>query len=356
MSYIEKVPGKKRWRLRWREGGRGTKKFTSEWFASVGEVESFQRLVDARVAAAKPLGKKLSVPLLEVIERWKAKQQGRRVPRGRRYIGETVATLQRLLSENKWTVTTDVKSCAHLGIGNFKLMRAILRFARDYCEQPLLPRALLPPDAPRRRPKKALLPPERVPALVADASEWSYANGVIAHLVAVYGHRPQSLVGLAREAVELSFVGYTPADKDPAQGWLTLPVKSGDMVRHPLLPDSIAALAHLAKKTLKPKEPLFINHLGEQWETGQAYSSWFGHCVGNDTEGIYDLKRWAISWMHAGGLDVADIASITGHRTETINRYLVSNEAKQAAALGIMASGAPKVPPPPEEAEKAKSG
>lgn len=338
MSYIEKVPNRKRWRLRWREGGRGTKKHTSEWFGSIKEVEAFQLLVDARVAAAKPLGKKLSVPLLECIERWKKRQEDRNVPRSRRYIDETAETLRALLKANKWTVTTDVKSMEHLGIGNYRLMRALLRFARDHCEQPLLSRALLPPDAPRRRPKKPLISPERVPELVAKATEWSYSNGVIAHIVAVYGHRPQSLVGLRPSAIEI---------KNADRGWITLTVKSGDIIRHPLLPETVAALAHLIKDA-KPKAPLFINHLAEEWTTGQAYSSWFYHCVGGDVEGIYDLKRWAISWMHAGGMDVATIASITGHRTETINRYLVSNEAKQAAALGVMASGAPKVPPPVE--------
>jgi integrase len=352
MSYIEKVPGRKRWRLRWREGGRGTKKHTSEWFTSVGEVENFQRLVDARLAASKPLGKKLSVPLLEVIERWKKRQEDRNVPRSRRYVDETAEALRGLLADNKWVVSTDVARTSHLGIGNYRLIRALLRFARDHCDQPLLPKALLPPDTPRRRPKRPLLSPERIPVLVADAAEWEYDNGVIAHIVAVYGHRPQSLVQLKRGAVEVSFVGYTPADKAPTQGWLTLSVKGGDIIRHPLLPETVEALARLAVG-LKPGAHLFTNHLGEQWKTGQAYSSWFSHCVG-EGDGIYDLKRWAISWMHAGGMDVATIASITGHRTETINRYLVSNEAKQAAALGVMASGAPKVPPPVEAEDPPK--
>ncbi len=342
MSSLERLPGRKRWRLRWREGGRGSPQLTSEWFDSRGEAEKYQSVLDGRLAAAKPLRGKLRVAMSEVITRWEKHQEGRRVPRGRRYIEETGKAMRRLCLDNKWVDTSDVKSCSHLGPGNWRLVRALLRFARDHCGQPLQPRALIAPDMPPRRQKRALIALERVHHLVLEAAGWSVGNGAIAHIVAVYGHRPQSLVQITREQVEWSWVGTNPADEDPTMGWLKLKVKSRDTIRHRLLPLTVRILAPLALEA-EPGDPIFISHLGEPWETGQSYSSWFGHSVAKGDGGIYDLKRYAITWLHAGGMDVPSIASITGHRTDTVLAYLVSNEEKQASALAVMAAGAPVV-------------
>lgn len=55
------------------------------------------------------------------------------------------------------------------------------------------------------------------------------------------------------------------------------------------------------------------------------------------TPGIYQLKRRAISRMLAGGLDVATIASITGHRTPAgLLTYARTNEDRQRAALAVL--------------------
>jgi hypothetical protein len=159
---------------------------------------------------------------------------------------------------------------------------------------------------------------------------------ILAHLVATYGHRPQSLAMLRVESVEL-----TPAPR------MKLPVKSGDTIRHPLLPETAELLARAIGK--RKTGPLLLDPLGKAWTSGAKASAWFWHQVGADTGekdkekrkpaiGIYQLKCYAISRMLDLKLDLKTIASITGHRTPAVLlRYARTNETRQLAALSALA-------------------
>lgn len=337
MSSIQRIPGRRRWRVRWREGGRGSPLKPSPWFDSLGEAEEFQRKLDTRLAAAREVGNRLTIPLDELVLRWETWQRGRKQPRSERYIAETKRTLLRLIETHKWTTTEDVGEL-DVPIGDFRLVKALLGFARDRHDQTVNPKSLLPPDRPRRKRRKPALPSlEDVLHMVACAQDWRDTNGAIAHLVAVYGHRPQSLIHLTPDAFEISWVGLTPVDQSATQGFVTLTVKSGAEVRHPILPATVNLLWPIIerRRKLDPTGVLFLNHRGKSWRTGQEFSAWFHHYAGNG-RGVYLLKRYAITFMYTGGLDVPTISSITGHSTDTILRYLASNDDLQQKALTMM--------------------
>ncbi len=335
MSSIQRIKGRRRWRVRWREGGRGSPLKPSPWFDSLADAEDYQRKLDARLNARKVASNRLTIPLDELVERWANRQQERQRPRSERYVRESRRTLLALIAERGWQTTEDVTE-PDCPLGTFRLLKALLRYARDYHQQIIAPMALLPPDRPRRRrAKPALLTMEDAIHLVAEATRWSPADGAIAHLVAIYGHRPQSLVGLPCSAVAYSFVGTNEAAAAPQMGFLTLPVKNGDVVRHPLLPGSLELLVPLLRGR-RAGDHLFRSHTGKPWSTGQAYSAWFHHSVGKG-RGVYLLKRFAISLMHAGGLDVPTISSITGHSTDTVLKYLATNDYLQQQAMTIIA-------------------
>jgi integrase len=338
VASVQKLKGRNRWRVRYREGGRGTKEKASRWFDDKPSAVAECAAIDRRLRALQPADAR--VTLDDLVERWGVHQRTRRQPRGERYIGEGQRTLRATIKANRWTYCDDVRQL-DVGPGVFRLMKALLRFGRDHYEQTLHSRALVAPDRQRNKRPPAPLPSlEDVLHMAGKAAEWSAGNGAIAHLVAVYGHRPESLVRLTPAAVDRSYVTPTPVGHPAGMGWLTLKVKGGRIVRHPLLPATLALLDPLVADARRPRKDLgpllFVNHGGKGWETGQAFSSWFHHSVGQG-RGIYRLKCWAITWMWAGGIDLQTISSITGHTTDTIRKYLRTNEAMQHDALAVIA-------------------
>jgi integrase len=114
-------------------------------------------------------------------------------------------------------------------------------------------------------------------------------------------------------------------------------VKSGDIHRHPLIPESITRLTALAKDR-KSESPLFIGHLGKPWASGSDLSAWLCHSLGC---GVLALRRYAITRMLDLGLDARTAASITGHRTPSLllNTYARTNETRQLEAVEKISSG-----------------
>lgn len=328
MSSIERHPKRKAWRVRWRVGGRGTPQKSSEWFDSKDDAEKAQMQVDGRKRAAKPAAGQTLMTMPEIISRWATKRNGKR---SERYLAEAADRLLDLCREKEWTRASDVTDTESLGVGVFRNLRVVLRFAHLHFGQPLPP--LIPPDATKRRVEVDLLTPERIEELIALAREWCHGAADIAHIVATYGHRPQSLVQLKVSALGTSK--------------LTLRVKSGDDVAHPLMAETVKMLRAHAKGR-KPTDWLFLGPEGEPWADGHAYSQWFFHRIGDHQLGIYQLKRYALTRMIGAGLDVATIASITGHRhPQTILRYARTNQDRQKLAIKALEGlGAPGVPPP----------
>jgi hypothetical protein len=216
---------------------------------------------------------------------------------------------------------------AGLKLGQWRVAKACLRWARVYLRQPVDEAAIA--RRPQRRvsqPTPDLLTDLEVRKLVARAAQLGGDSGrALAHLVSTYGHRPQSLVQVRVSDVEL---GRVPR--------ITLPVKSGDTIRHPILPETAALLRRLARGRAKD-ELLLRDPSGEPWAGGGKASAWFWHQVGEGV-GIYQLKSYAISRMLDRKLDLKTIASITGHRTPAVLlRYARTNETRQQRAIRAIA-------------------
>jgi hypothetical protein len=322
----KRIKGKlvRKWRCRWRENG---KRCQTPWTNDLAIAEADKVIVDARLAAKAPLAGRTTLPWSEVQAKWLAGKAGR-------YQEEAKRALDRHCAAWTSTASATPTALATFPIGPSRYVKACLRWAKSDLKQGIDFDAL--DVKPKRirplKPKPPLMADADSFAFVEEAARWSQGNGAIAHMGAWYGHRAESLVKLTGDAFDGTHI--------------TLPVKGGGFVRHMLLPDSIAIL-----NALKPRagEPLFLNHLGVPWKTGQAFCVWMGHCLG---AGYHQaLKRPAISRQLAAGSDAKTIASITGHKTPSIllNTYAATNEDRQMkaiAALGkILAPNGPKLVP-----------
>lgn len=317
MPYLE--PHGDGWRVCWRDGGRGSKIHKSRSFGTktAANDELNARRVAER-ARRSPGGLVLS--WADVRARWlnHLAERGRTAD----YCAKAKATLERCTGS--WASTTDAtpSSMAALRIGPWRLAKACLRWARTYLGQTVDHAAVASfPGKQVQRPALDLLTDRQVHALVRSARAAGGVSGeLLAHLVATYGHRPQSLVQLRVE------------DADLRRQRITLTVKSGDIIRHPILPETARLLRRaIGKRT--------TGRILADWPTGQRASAWFWHQAGKGV-GIYRLKSYAISRMLAGGLDLKTVASITGHRTPAILlRYARVNEDRQRCALRVIAGG-----------------
>lgn len=345
MAYIES-PKRGRWRVRWYD--LDGKQRTSGWIKDKAEALRYQTKVEAEAGAAKVADRNGLLPLAELIERYIQNREGDDRT-GERHAANVRATLGRVAESRGWKTCLDItgERAAGLKQGEYRLVKALVRFAAQL-GQPADPRVLLMRGPKRtRKPEKPLLKVEEVAALLDRAEETGEGTGAIAHCLATYGHRPESIVKVK--------VG----DVDLAGGFLTLLVKGGDTIRHPILPATLARLAPLCLGR-EADDPLFISHLrgpagkdGERpmrpWKSGQELASfWYKHIGGKVTPhdpGIYSIKKFAISSMLSRGLDAETIASITGHReAKTVLLYARTNERQQRAALAIIASLTPTLP------------
>jgi integrase len=304
------------WIVRWRVAGRGSETGQSRPLKNRPAAES----------AARP-AKGGTLPWAELVERWQAHHGQHESPR--RYVAQGALLLRRLAAEHRWSATHDVRADAvsRVHAGGRRVLFAFLRWAELHQGQTIDRRALIPAKPPARKPERPLLTDAQVAAIQAKAEAVAAGNGALVHLIATYGHRAENLVRATVDAF------------DPA-GWLTLTVKGGDRIRHPLLPEAVDLLRALAVGRAQ-SDPLFPSHLGRPFDSGSAFSSWFTHSLAG--HGYYDLKRYAISRMLAGGVDAKTVASITGHRTVSLllNTYARTNEDRQKAALlAIRGNGA----------------
>jgi hypothetical protein len=320
------------WRIRWREGGRGSKQKTSERFTTKGDALEFQRQVDARAGASKDFNASSGrlITWLEVVQRWRdTRAEGRYRDMAKKY-----------LDTLPWKTTSDATpdTVSKLRPLYQRYVKSCLRFARVMLDQRVDQRALeVKPPKRTQRPRRDLLADEDIAALVDRCALTGPGNGAIAHLLSTYGHRAENIVHLTASAWEHR----APADT------LTLRVKGGDLIRHPILPQTSEILRPLVeaaltdpkrerfldhKGTLSPA--LFINQTGKPWLNGQRFAAFF---IGQISKGIgyYDaFKRAAITKM-LDHVDAKTVASITGHRTVSLllNTYSRTTETRQRNAL-----------------------
>lgn len=322
MPYLE--PHGDGWRVCWRDGGRGSKIRKSRTFGT--KTAAADELAARRLAErARRAPGGIVMTWADVRARWilHLTERGRTAD----YLDKAKRTLERCTGA--WSSTTDATPSAmsRLRLGPWRLAKACLRWSRTYLGQTVDHAAVARfPGQQRRAPAPDLLTDRQVAALVRRARQLGGAHGeLLAHLVATYGHRPQSLVAMRVEDIELRAAR------------ISMPVKSGDRIRHPVLPATVRLLrAAVAKRAVGP---VILDPDGRPWANGQRASAWFWHTVGKGV-GIYQLKSYAISRMLAGGLDLKTIASITGHRTPAVLlRYARVNEDRQRVALKVIGGG-----------------
>lgn len=347
-------------RVIWRDGGKGSTPKKSKVFGTKGEAKAEKRAVEARLAARTAIAQASAIPLAELIERYLADVAAR--GRGaHNYAEDCRASMTKLAKARGWETAQDV-TMGNVGVlktSQHRYLKSVLRYA-SRIDQPLDHRLLtLRAPARKRKPVADLITPWQRLALFARARRFGADLVLAAHLVATYGHRPESLAKTKVGDVEMP---------DPARGgWIRLEVKSGDTIRHPILPRTARMIARVtagrtvdAPLILRPAEAAcshkrHSDFSGEGWPCGNDLSIYWYHQVGERvtpaTPGIYHLKRLAISSLLSAGLDVATIASITGHRTPAvILTYARTNESRQRAALRAMESlsgfgSAPQVHP-----------
>lgn len=324
MPYLERTRGG--WRVAWRNGGRGSKIQKGKTYQTKADATAALRGVAAELDASRPLTMGEPLTWAQVVTRYCAARAKRTKPAHRSDL--RLAALA-LAKRHSWTMAADVQpsQTAALGPLHARYMRALLRFAGDECGQRINRIALAKcrSRSPRRK-AEGLLTAEQVAALQSWADKASPGDGMIVHLISTYGHRAESLVYLGRAAWD----GET----------LTLPIKSGDMHAHPVLPATAARLA-----ALPGGGPPFLSHLGKAWPSGKDFACWMRHGHG---VGVLPLRRYAVTRL----LDVCQgdartVASITGHRTPSLllNVYARTSETRQRTALAGLAAGSTVVAP-----------
>jgi integrase len=330
MAWIERASGG--WVVRWWTAGRGSAKGKSEVYPNQDMAKREKKRIAVQLDARAPLGDHLRLlPWNEVVQRW----------HDTRPAGRYRTTASEAMNRLPWKTVRDATPAAlrAFNVFNLRIVRSVLFYAQSDCDQPVDPRLLLVTPAPRKRkPEKALYDDAKVQSLVDACAATAQGTGALAHMLATYGHRAENLVRLTCSAVNLD------------QGTITLTVKGGDEVQHPLTMQTLELLRPLIhRRGAGPAAPLFPNHLGVAWSTGQEFASWFH---GIHKVGYYQaFKRWAISRMlrptTAGGLglDAKTVAAITGHRTVSLllNTYARTSEPLKAAAIAALSAVA--VPP-----------
>lgn len=331
MASLEKI-GKK-YRVVWREGGREAPRRKSELFETKKEAVAAQRRIEAQVASRRALGPGRMLGWADLVVRYCASRTERTTEGHRRSVERVALALG---ERQGWATCADVhpEEVSVLGTQATRYVRALLHYAQDL-GMIIDPRAIsaCKSRTPRRKPTD-LLTHEEVADLQAKADAWAPADGLLVHLISRYGHRAQSLIKLRRRDIDL------------VTGTITLPLKSGDLHRHPLLPETLDRYRALIELPGTPDDFLLVGHHGRPWASGLEAASWMGHCLG---VGVLPLRRYAITHLlDAVGGDARTAASITGHRTPSLllNVYARTSETRQAVAIEALSKQRQKDTPP----------
>lgn len=333
MPYLEKRKGGHV--VRWREGGRAAKLQCSPIYRRKDEALAKARELSSQIKARQPavIGEDLSIT--DLLERYRL----RRESEGARalHIKRAVARVAALCTSQGWKSARQITPSAiqewRQNDGSPRagaMLRAVLRWGTETLDQPVDPRSLvaLRPRATRRRPKDPLPTAAQVAAWQAKADAVSPSCGALLHCLCTYGWRPITAADL------------TVGDLNLGTGEITTSVKGGDLVRHPLLAETIERLTPLVKGR-KAKAPLFVRPCKNDaaWEPDSTLAgSIVRWCRDVLDMKSYDLKRYAISRMLDRGLPPQTVALFTGHRTiGQVLRYARTNDELAKAALVTMA-------------------
>ncbi len=345
MATIEKT-GKK-WRVRQFVDGRLR---TVARCATKPDALVMLRRVEEQERARGSVPRGSQLPMGEILARWRlAKVSTGNDPL---HTSEAESRLRYLCNTRNWQGTASITAVA---VSDYRqaggsartcaFLAGVLRWARDTLDQYVDPKALvgLRPGKAGRKPSPVLMSADQVAMVEERAQAMSASAGALVHCLASYGWRP---ITAARLRV---------SDFDPVAGTITCQVKGGDVVRHPLQPETLRRLRALVAST-EPDAPLFLDPRrdNEGWALrgSRTIDQWSRDHL---RVKVYDLKRYAISTMLGRGVPPQDIASFTGHRTiSQVLRYSRTNEERQRAVLSMMS--APDKEPAEAPAEAPKPG
>lgn len=286
------------WRVGWRSGGRGSRVQHSAPRASKALAAADLRAVEARLATLRP-ARGIVLAWDDMVDRFITSRDGATTAAHREQMRRCLLSLR---AEHGWGTASDVRpaDCLTLRPYHLRVLRAFLRYA-SLADQMVDARCLTVRVLTKqgRRKPAALLIDQQVADLIATATAWAPGDGALAHMIAVYGLRAESLTRLRGDAL--------------GDGELRLKVKSGDTIELPLRADSAALLRSLK---VEAAAPLFLSHLGRAWRSGKEFADWWGHSVGGPGRGILDLRRWATTrQMAASGQNARAVADAQGRRT-----------------------------------------
>lgn len=294
------------WRCRWREHG---ERQQTSWTNDLSVAEADERTINERLAVARTTKGRTTLPWSEVRAKWLATLKGR-------YQAESKRELERYAATWQSTADATTEAMSKLTIGAARAARACVRWAWLIHNQPMDLRAMKI-EPKRRRAKKAkpeLRTDEDAVGAARKAAEWSAGNGAICWLILLNSIRAESLVGLKGEALQ----GRVLVAKN----------KNGEIERYQLSDLAVAIL-----KALKPKagSPLFLNHLGVAWETGQAFSSWFHHEIGEGVGYKVLLRCTSVTRLLELAGDARSAANVSKHKTPSLipNTYALGSVKKE---------------------------
>ena len=350
MASVHKDKRSGTWYIRWREGKSNR---AVRGISSKAEAESQARRIERELSTREPLAPGQYISPADSVDHYLATRLSTTEAHRIRLAG----AVRRLIRMREWTSWDKITPATVQGMNphQARCLRAVLRWAHEN-GQHIHPRVIVA-SRPKniRKPQAPLPDPKAVSEAIARADEWHLADGTIAHLIATYGHRAQSVVGIRVKDWEQNENG----------AFLTLPVKSGDIHRHPLIEETVRRFTILSKgKSLD--EYLLVGHLGCAWTSGPKYTTWWSHHIAGTKQdqavkerarrkrhgekveevartpsgmGILDLRRLAITNLLGLGLDGKTVASITGHRTVSLilNTYARTTEERQRTAISALA-------------------
>ncbi len=335
--------GKKR-RIVWREGGRESKRHI-ETFPNLPQATKRAKAIRSQLAAKERLPTGRPIPWDQLVARFELSRPGLTPA----HLAKATRTLLTLGETRGWKVSSDVTvaTTENLRPYHARVLRSLLTYAIGI-EQSVDVQVIR-----KRRPKAApkveaqLLAEADVAADIATATKWHPADGAIAHIIARYGHRAESLVGMSVGAVDVKGLA------------LRIKVKSGDTVRRPVTADTIALLKPLMLdengNDRKPTDPLFIGHHGRPWESGKEYANWWGHSVvppdpqrkGKRMKGhgIVAMRKRATTMLYRACKDAKTVAEIQGRKTVALVLQIYAQTDDAAMRATLSAAYPASVPP-----------
>lgn len=188
---------------------------------------------------------------------------------------------------------------------------------------------------PIKRERPALLTSDQVAQVRTLASAHGERASAVIRYLLTYAARPITAIRLRRKHLDMDRLELSINEAKSSGSW-----------RHPITKEEALWWNGLASWTDDPEAPLFPHWREDRaWrENGSAVELqlWYRANIGRKIDagpldGIYNLKRYAITGMLQRGLDPATVALFSGHKTlSQVLTYNTTNATTARAALARM--------------------